>query len=408
MILMWLAFAILLLPALWLLVAPLRRAAGVHDAQRDFEANDRTAEQNVAIYRRRLESLEAARERGELDQARFDEDRLELERSLLDDTADLKRRPLQAPSAGRFAVPVVALALVAVSVAWYQQNGAEGDLALHVAYQESESLPVLVERLEAQAARQPDNPNVWSSLFPLYRDTGQSEAALEAINELIRLEGRQPSLLAQKAQLKFFMADRTLTDEVQALVDEILERDSSEPTTLGMLGVVAFDRGNYQEAIDQWRRAIAGMNDPNSAEALREGIRMAQQRLGVAPEAQEPVAAGPGIQVRVSLADDLQGSLADDTLVYVVARDMAGELPPLAVTRVHLGELPTTLVLDDRHAMSEQASISQVDEVRVIVRVTTTGDAEPVPGDLFGRHEGIAVGDTDGDATEVVVDRVVE
>ncbi|MGM0703012.1 MAG: c-type cytochrome biogenesis protein CcmI [Pseudomonadota bacterium] len=405
---MWLAFAILLLPALWLLVSPLRRAPTLHAAQRDFEAGDRAAEQNVAIYRRRLASLEAALERGEIDQPRFDEDRLELERSLLEDTEGLQRRPLHGPRAGRLAVPVVALALVVGSVAWYYQNGAEGDLALYAAYQESDSLPVLVERLEAQAERQPDNPNVWSSLFPIYRDAGQGEAALEAIDHLIRLEGRQPSLLAQKAQLKFFMADRTLTDEVQALVDEILERDSSEPTTLGMLGVVAFDEGDYEEAIDQWRRAIAGMNDPDSADALREGIRAAQQRLGVAPEEQAPVAVGPGVNLRVTLAEELQGELDDDTQVFVVARDMEGEKPPLAVARLTLGDLPTEVVLDDSRAMSEQASISEVDEVRIVVRVTTTGDASPVPGDMFGGRDGVAVGETDGEPVEVVVDRVVE
>ncbi|TFH88423.1 c-type cytochrome biogenesis protein CcmI [Billgrantia azerbaijanica] len=408
MILMWLAFAILLLPALWLLVAPLRRAAAVHAAQREFEANDRTAEQNVAIYRRRLESLEAARERGEIDPARFDEDRLELERSLLEDTADLKRAPLHAPTAGRLAVPLVALALVAGSVAWYHEFGAEGDLALYAAFQESDSLPTLVERLEQQAARQPDNPNVWSSLFPIYRDAGQGKAALGAIDELIRLEGRQPSLLAQKAQLQFFMADRTLTDEVQALVDEILARDSSEPTTLGMLGVVAFDRGDYQEAIDRWRRAIAGMNDPNSAEALREGIRVAQQRLDGDAEGTAPAAAGPGIRVRVSLADELEGRLPADTRVFVVARDMAGEKPPLAVASLALGELPATLVLDDRYAMSAAASLSQVDEARLLVRVSSTGQAQPAPGDMFGDREGVAVGDVEGEPVDVVIDRVVE
>ncbi|WP_163577797.1 c-type cytochrome biogenesis protein CcmI [Halomonas faecis] len=405
---MWLAFAILLLPALWLLVSPLRRASALHAAQRDFEAGDRAAEQNVAIYRRRLASLEAALERGEIDQPRFDEDRLELERSLLEDTEGLQRRPLHGPRAGRLAVPVIALALVVGSVAWYYHNGAEGDLALYAAYQESDSLPALVERLEAQAERQPDNPNVWSSLFPIYRDSGQGEAALEAIDHLIRLEGRQPSLLAQKAQLQFFMADRTLTDEVQALVDEILERDSSEPTTLGMLGVVAFDEGDYEKAIDQWRRAIAGMNDPDSADALREGIRAAQQRLGVAPEEREPVAAGPGVNLRVTLAEELQGELDDDTQVFVVARDMEGEKPPLAVARLTLGDLPTEVVLDDSRAMSQQASISEVDEVRIVVRVTTTGDASPVPGDMFGGRDGVAVGETDGEPVEVVVDRVVE
>lgn len=408
MIPMWLAFAVLLLLALGLLLWPLRRAAGVHAAQREFEANDRTAEQNVAIYRRRLESLEAAHARGEIDATRLEQDRLELDRSLLEDTVGEARAPLKPPLSGRLAVPVVAVALAAASLLWYHSQGSAGDMALYAAQQESESPGQLVQRLEEEATRQPDNPNVWATLLAYYRQAGQDEQSLEALDQLIRLEGRDPSLLAQKAQLLFFMAGRSMTDEVESLVDEVLAQDSSQPTALGVLGMDAFDGGDYEQAIDHWRRAVAGVNDPDSATALRDAIRAAQERLGIEPDAQEPVAASAGVHVRVSLDDRLQGQLDDDTLVYVVARDMEGELPPLAVARLTLGDLPATLVLDDSHAMSDQASISQANEVRLMARVSTTGDANPSPGDMFGDRGGVTVGDIEGEAVDVVIDRVVE
>ncbi|PMR69062.1 c-type cytochrome biogenesis protein CcmI [Halomonas heilongjiangensis] len=414
MTLLWIAFAVLLLPALWLLVAPLRRARALRDAQRDFEANDRSAEQNVAIYRRRLASLEAALERGDIDQARFEEDRLELERSLLDDTEHLRRAPLKPSAAGRLAVPVVMVVVVVASVLWYQREGAEGDLALLAVQQEvmghpDRSMEMMIERLEAQAARQPNNPNVWMSLFPLYRDSGRAAQAIDALERLIELEGRRASLLGQLAQIKFFVADRQLTDEVQALVDETLALDSSQPTVLGVLGIEAFDRSDYEAAIDNWRRAIAGMDDPAAGEALREGIRVAQERLGVAPEDREQAAAeGPGIHVRVSLDDDLAGRLDDDAAVFVVARDMEGELPPLAVARLSLGDLPASLVLDDTRSMSPEANLSRVSEARLMVRVSPSGQASPQAGDLFGDLEGVSVGSVDGEPVEVVIDRVFE
>ncbi|UYG08256.1 c-type cytochrome biogenesis protein CcmI [Halomonas sp. M4R1S46] len=411
MTLLWLAFAVLLLPALWLMVAPLRRAAALRAAQRDFETQDRTAEQNVAIYQRRLASLEAARDRGEIDAPRFEEDRLELERSLLDDTAALERPPLKAAAAGKLLVPVLMVALVAASVVWYRLEGAEGDLALYRVQQEvaadpEASLPMLVQRLEEQAARQPDNPNVWRSLFPLYRDSGRVAEADAALSRLLELEGRRPWLLAELAQLRYFAADRELTEGVQALVDEALAADPGQPTVLGMLGIEAFENGDYQAAIDNWRRAIAGMDDPASAEALRQGIQVARQRLSQTEETAG--AEGPGIRVRVSLAPALADRVADDTAVFVVARDLAGELPPLAVARTTVGELPLTLTLDDGDAMAPMARLSQVEQARLVVRVSESGQAGPRPGDLFGRHEVVAVGATDGEPVEVVVDRVVE
>lgn len=415
MTLLWIAFAVLLLPALWLLIAPLRRARAVHDAQRDHEANDLTAEQNVAIFRRRLASLEAALARGDIDQARFEESRLELERGLLEDTETVKRAPLKASASGRLAVPLVMVLVVVASVLWYQREGAEGDLTLLALQQEVQNHPegsieMLIERLEEQAVRQPDNPNVWSTLFPLYRDMGQGREAIHALERMIEIEGRHPSLLGQLAQIEFFVADRQLTPRVQALVDETLERDSSQPTVLGLLGIEAFDRSAYETAIDYWRRAIAGMTDPGSGEALREGILIAQERLGVTPDA-EPVMGdvqGAGIRARVSLDESLEGRLSEQATVFVVARDLEGELPPLAVTRFSVGELPVEVVLDERNAMSPEASLAQVSEVRLMVRVSASGEATPRAGDLFGDRDGVPVGATDGEPVEVVIDRVFE
>ncbi|MDG4869166.1 hypothetical protein P8631_14310, partial [Guyparkeria sp. 1SP6A2] len=118
---------------------------------------------------------------------------------------------------------------------------------------------------EAEAERQPNNPNVWSALFPIYRDTGQTDKAVDALERLLDIDGRIPPLLAQMAQLQFFMAERQLTPEVQALVDETLALDPRQPTVLGMLGIHAFDSGDYETAIDHWRRALANIENPETA-----------------------------------------------------------------------------------------------------------------------------------------------
>ncbi|GHD55756.1 c-type cytochrome biogenesis protein CcmI [Vreelandella hamiltonii] len=411
----WIAIALLLIPALWLLVAPMRGARTLRDQLETFEANDTTAEQNVAIFQRRLASLEAARDRGDIDDARYQEDRLELERSLLEDTVDETRRPLKSASAGRLMVPLVMVAVVGASTFWYQQYGAEGDLTLYAIQQEVRqhpegSLSMFTERMEAEAERQPNNPNVWSALFPIYRDTGQPEKAEEALERLLAIEGRIPPLLAQMAQLQFFMAERQLTPEVQALVDETLELDPRQPTVLGLLGIHAFDSGDYETAIDRWRRAVANIENPETTASLRDGIRVAQERMGVVPENADAAAAqSQGIRVNVSLDAELEGSVSDDATVFITARDMDGELPPLAVIRAQVSELPMTVVLDDAAAMSADAQISQVREARLMVRVSPSGQATPQPGDLFGDLESVTVGPiTDDEAAEVVINRVFE
>ena len=426
MILLWLAIAVLLIPAGWLLLLPLRHARRVHADQQAFEDNDSLGAENVRVYRRRLASLERGHARGELDDTALAEGRVELERSLLEDAESLKRSPLKAASSGRVLVPVLLVAMVAGSLYWYQREGASGDLALAQAIaatpiHDAASFEARIARLRAEAEAQPDNAKVWMALFPLYRDAGRLDEAMQSLEALIALEGRVPALIAQLAQLKFFAAQRTLTDEVQTLVDEVLAADPRQPTVLGLLGIEAFDHARYPEAIDYWRKAIAGFENPDAAKALREGIKAARQRMAsagdvdasvalansVAPDqgaAAQSTAADQDSQegaarltLKVSLDPALEAQLAalpvsaEAATLFIVARDGEGKLPPLAVVRTTADKLPLTLTLSDDNAMAPMARLSMAERVTLVARISASGQPTAQPGDLEGKLENVIV-----------------
>ncbi|BBO55070.1 c-type cytochrome biogenesis protein CcmI [Cobetia amphilecti] len=421
MILLWLAIAVLLIPAGWLLLLPLRRARRVHADQQAFEDYDSLGAENVRVYRRRLASLERGHARGELDDTALAEGRVELERSLLEDAESLKRSPLKAASSGRVLVPVLLVAMVAGSLYWYQREGASGDLALAQAIaatpiHDAASFEARIARLRAEAEAQPDNAKVWMALFPLYRDAGRLDEAMQSLEALITLEGRVPALIAQLAQLKFFAAQRTLTDEVQALVDEVLAADPRQPTVLGLLGIEAFDHARYPEAIDYWRKAIAGFENPDAAKALREGIKAARQRMAsagdvdtsvalansVAPEQgsaadQDSKEGAARLTLKVSLDPALEAQLAampvsaEAATLYIVARDGEGKLPPLAVVRTTADKLPLTLTLSDDNAMAPMARLSMAERVTLVARISASGQPTAQPGDLEGKLENVIV-----------------
>ncbi|WP_404325846.1 c-type cytochrome biogenesis protein CcmI [Cobetia sp. UIB-001] len=421
MILLWLAIAVLLIPAGWLLLLPLRHARRVHADQQAFEDNDSLGAENVRVYRRRLASLERGHARGELDDTALAEGRVELERSLLEDAESLKRSPLKAASSGRVLVPVLLVAMVAGSLYWYQREGASGDLALAQAIaatpiHDAASFEARIARLRAEAEAQPDNAKVWMALFPLYRDAGRLDEAMQSLEALIALEGRVPALIAQLAQLKFFAAQRTLTDEVQTLVDEVLAADPRQPTVLGLLGIEAFDHARYPEAIDYWRKAIAGFENPDAAKALREGIKAARQRMAsagdvdasvalansVAPEQgaatdQDSKEGAARLTLKVSLDPALEAQLAalpvsaEAATLFIVARDGEGKLPPLAVVRTTADKLPLTLTLSDDNAMAPMARLSMAERVTLVARISASGQPTAQPGDLEGKLENVIV-----------------
>ncbi|WP_176493674.1 c-type cytochrome biogenesis protein CcmI [Cobetia sp. 5-25-4-2] len=416
MILLWLAIAVLLLPAGWLLLLPLRRARRVHADQQAFEDNDSLGAENVRVYRRRLASLERGHARGELDDTALAEGRVELERSLLEDAEALRRSPLKAAGSGRVLVPVLLVAMVAGSLYWYQREGASGDLALAQAIaatpiHDAASFNARIARLRAEAEAQPDNAKVWMALFPLYRDAGRLDEAMQSLEALIALEGRVPALVAQLAQLKFFAAQRTLTDEVQGLVDEVLAADPRQPTVLGLLGIEAFEQARYPEAIHYWRKAIAGFENPDAAKALREGIAAARQRMASAGEvdasvaldspataaAQDSQAGTARLTLKVSLDPALEAQLAampvsaDEATLFIVARDAEGKLPPLAVVRTTADTLPLTVTLSDDDAMAPMARLSMAERVTLVARISASGQPAAQSGDLEGKLENVIV-----------------
>ena len=168
--------------------------------------------------------------------------------------------------------------------------------------------------------------------------------------------------------------------------------------------------GDYSTAIDRWRRALASAQDEQTADSLREGIAAAQSRLGQTPA--EPASAeanSVGVRVAVTLDPALAGRLDDSATLFVTARDVAGERPPLAVVRARVADLPMTVVLDDSVAMSPQAQLSQVSNARVVARVSQSGQATPQAGDLFSDYESVAVTPIDeNDTAELVINHVVE
>jgi len=403
MITLWIGIGLLSLLAIGLLVWPLRRAAGLRETQLAFESEDRYNVENVAIYRQRLQAMEVMLANGELERGRFEKDRLELKRRLLEDTQHRHERPLEMHMAGRWLLPVVALCVVMGGLALYDHFGARGDLALFEVVQSlrDASFEHRQSALEAEAEHQPNNPNVWAELFPLYRDSGQYAKAADVVETLIGLEGRQPWLLAQLAQAEFFAAHRTLTDRVQGLVDETLALDPRQPTVNDILGIEAFDHARYGEAIDFWRKALAGYDDPEAIQALQRVIGIAQQRM--ADNRGSMIQSG--LDVEVTLDPRLANRLPGDASVFLVARDSHEDGPPLAVTRTTVSALPRVLTLSDANAMTDKAKLSQADRVDLIVRVSASGQAKPQAGDLYGRLNDVAV--STSDKLSLVIDHVV-
>jgi cytochrome c-type biogenesis protein CcmH len=216
--------------------------------------------------------------------------------------------------------------------------------------------------------------------------------AAKMFERAANLAGRQPELLGQWAQAQYFADGKKWSDKLQALTDEALKADPKEVTSLGLLGIAAFEGERYQQAIDYWNRLLAQLpEDDKSREALQGGINRATERLEASGG---KVAAAPAakvaalLKVRVDLASELKGKVQPGDSVFIFARAVSGPPAPLAAKRLTVADLPVTVELGDADAMMPQLKLSNFPEVQLVARISRAG--QPTAGEWVGRSGPLA------------------
>lgn len=377
----WLAAGLLLLIALSFLLIPVLRG---RRAQRE---EDRTA-LNVALYQERVAELQAQREEGVLTAEQFETGRAEAARELLADTEGVA--PGRVSSLGK-AIPLLAAVLVPVlGLSLYLHFGSSDKVELTREFsQPPQSLEEMVARLERAAAAQPDSAEGLYFLGRAYMAQNRPAEAARVFERAANLAGRQPELLGQWAQAQYFADDKKWSDKIQALTDEALKADPKEVTSLGLLGIAAFEDQRFEQAIGYWQRLMTELPEGDASRAALEGgIAKAREQLQASGGKVEtaPVAkAMVSIKVSVDLADAVKASALPGDSVFIFARAVSGPPAPLAVKRVTVADLPITVELGDVDAMMPQLKLSNFPEVQLMARISRAG--QPTAGEWVGRSQ---------------------
>lgn len=385
MIEFWLSAGLLLLAALAFLLIPVLRG---RKAQAE---EDRTA-LNVTLYQERLEELEGEHRAGILTDAQLQAGRDEAARELLADTEGVGGKARSGVLGGK--VPLTAALLMPLlGYGLYLHWGAIDQVERARTFAEQpQSIEEMTARLETTVKDNPESAEGWYFLGRTYMAQERAGDAAKAFERAVSIAGRQPELLGQWAQALYFAGNKQWSEQIQALTDEALQADPAEVTSLGLLGIAAFEAGRYAEAIEHWQRLVAALpeQDP-SRQAIEGGIARARERL-VAQGAMEPAepAAEQGRQllVRVELAAALRDAVQPGDSVFVFARAVSGPPMPLAVKRLTVADLPAEVSLSDSDAMMPQLKLSGFERVQLVARVSRKGDA--TAGEWIGRSQPLA------------------
>ena len=384
MIEFWLSAGLLCLVAVGFLLIPLLRG-------RKLQAEEDRTALNVTLYQERLRELDLQHQAGTLDDARLQTARDEAARELLADTEGSG----EAKPAGRLGrkVPMVmVLSIPLLGILLYTQFGAIDEVQRARTFVgEPRSIEEMTARLEQAVQSNPEAPEGWYFLGRSYMAQERPVEAARAFEQAVKVAGREPELLGQWAQALYFAGGKQWTARLNELTGEALQADPEEVTSLGLLGIAAYEEQRFQDAIGYWERLVAVLpeGDP-SRQAIAGGIARARQEIdpqaGGAAAAQTPEIGS--LQVRVELADSLRDKVQPGDTVFVFARAASGPPMPLAVKRLTVADLPAQVSLSDGDAMMPELKLSAFDQVQLVARISRAGDAKS--GEWIGQGEPLA------------------
>lgn len=418
--LFWFLIILMTLIVLGLLLRPWSAASGTGVAQDE----DRL---RISIYEQNLRELDREFERGQLSSEQHANVRNELELSLL---AEVERDKVlkgtgqaAVQQAGRWsaAIPVVLIIMLAVPLYLYLGNPQLNELKKfsQLAANSQEDTPASLDgvasALKKHLAKNPEDANGWLLLADVYTSLQQYEGAIDAFEHLQQLAGDDPDVLLRYANL-LVSVNGKFGGKPAELVQRVLAIEPDNYTALFFSGMVADEAGDYKLANQYYSKLLPALQgSPELMQTINQLISRNEQLLKEAgavdtqtgPMA-EPVPAATdtiSLRVGVTVSAELTGLYSPEDTLFVYAQALDGPPMPLAVVRDKAGALPLEVVLDDSMAMMPTMKLSGFAKVKLQARISKSGNAQPVAGDLIGVLGEVDVAGVD--KLNLVIDSVV-
>lgn len=238
------------------------------------DASSSAGGSDAEVYKDQLGEIERDAARGMLNTAEAEAARIEISRRLLK-ANDLREGLLEetsAPTTSKLrsgAVLVTAFALVPVSaLAIYLAFGSPGTadrplsdrLASSV---ENQDVAILIARVEAALADDPDDARGWDILAPIYARQGRFAEARGAYEQFLRIQGDDPFVLVEVGELIVLENQGMVTQEAMGWIVEGLSLDPTNPKARYYRALGLVQDGQQDEA----RSILLALRNDSAADA---------------------------------------------------------------------------------------------------------------------------------------------
>jgi cytochrome c-type biogenesis protein CcmH len=385
----------LILIAFLLILPPLWRKQAVQAADLD--------QRNILIAQHRLAELKENRRLGGLSQAQYEEQLADLEQALSDDL-DIKSHVSPVKSQGRWMVYVLVLGIPLLAGSLYltlgnsQAISHSAEMAVDPDALKLEEINKMVNGLAEKLKNNPDDAQGWLMLGRSYKVLEQYPKAVDAFANAYRLLGDQAEVMLLYADTIAYANDKNLVGKPTELIFKALALEPDNMTALWLGGMAKAQQGDTVTAKKLWKKLDAllppGSDAQQEIQGLLAKIESETPQASAQPEAtQSANVPSAAIEVQVSLDPELQKSARPSDTVFIYAQALSGPKMPLAIVRKQVSDLPLTVSLNDTMAMMPNMKLSNFPSVKLLARISKSGNAMSQPGDLIGVIEQVGLAD---------------
>ncbi|MBU5616433.1 c-type cytochrome biogenesis protein CcmI [Psychrobacter sp. TAE2020] len=359
---------------------------------------------NIAVFRERLAELKTDKDTGTIDDSHYQNQKLELERQLLD--AQRQIEPMIVPGVkSRLLLIIWVPALTALAYLligdrtpvfnFWSAEDKVGQVADDLLTGKLDQPPAwaieddgrqLITAMQSNVHRHADDPDRWMRLSELFLSLESTDSAIESLSRAYRLSPDNEEIATTYAQISFFANQGQLDTNTRRVLQDVLAKNPQHEGAQMLMAMGEARGSNYQQA-QGW---IKRLRDNIAAKPGDHSKALASlDELSANVSTQEKQAA-LGIDVTVTINASLLPLIKADDVLFVAIRDVKGG-PPFAAKRLPISIIKqgqATISLSDLDAMMPERTIqmarSEKTKLVVVARVSHTGNAIAESGDLSG------------------------
>ena len=358
---------------------------------------------NVAVFRERLVELKSDKDSGTIDDSHYQNQKLELERQLLD--AQRLAAPMVTPNVkSRLIVTVwvpvlAAMAYLLVSdrtpvFELWQAEDKVGQVADDLLTGKIDQPPEwaiedgrqLITAMQTNVYRHADDPNRWMRLSELFLSLEVTDSALEALARAYRLSPDNEEIATTYAQISFFANEGQLDSSSRRVLQDLLAKNPDHEGAQ-MLMAMGEARGSNFEQAQGWIKRLRDSIAAKPGDHTKALASLDELSANVNAQQQQ---ASEGIQVTVTVNASLLPLVKGDDVLFVAIRDVNGG-PPFAAKRLPISIIKqgeASISLSDLDAMMPERTIASAraekTKLAVVARISHSGNAVAESGDLSG------------------------